>query len=249
MLTITQLAKLSGVSTRTLRHYDAIGLLRPCAHTEAGHRLYRNEQTLLLQQILLYKEMGLSLQQIQQLLYSAAFQLEEALEVHLQQLQEQQKQLAQKIKTVAQTLRYVKGEITMTTNEQFEGLKKQKLAQNEAQYGEEIRQKYGEESVMAAYGQLKEMTKEKYEGAQQLEQQIFTLLTAMLTEEHDETLLEIAELHKRWLSMYWPKYTKVAHRGLSEMYVTDERFTQYYDEHAGEGATAVLYKAIQRYTQ
>lgn len=249
MLSITELAKLSGVSTRTLRHYDAIGLLRPAAHTKAGYRLYRHEQTLLLQQILLYKHMGMPLEQIQQLLYSPTFELEDALQQHLQQLEQQQVQLQQKMHTVAQTLRYVKGEFTMTTNEQFKGFKQQKLAHNEAQYGEEIRQKYGEESVIAAYGQFQDMSREKYEGAQQLEQQLFTLLTAMLQQEDDDTLLEIAELHKRWLSMYWPKYTKTAHRGLSEMYIADERFTSYYDERAGEDATAMLYKAIQRYTQ
>lgn len=154
-----------------------------------------------------------------------------------------------KVQTVQRTLRYVKGEITMKTNEQFEGLKQQQIVQNEALYGDEVRATYGEESVMAAYGQFQQMTPAQYEGAKNLEAQIFTLLRDVLNDEDDDTLLEIAELHKRWLSMYWPKYTKIAHRGLSELYVADERFTSYYDAHVGDGATKLLYKAIQLYTK
>lgn len=137
----------------------------------------------------------------------------------------------------------------MKTNEQFEGLKQQQIVQNEALYGDEVRATYGEESVMAAYGQFQQMTPAQYEGAKNLEAQIFTLLRDVLNDEDDDTLLEIAELHKRWLSMYWPKYTKIAHRGLSELYVADERFTSYYDAHVGDGATKLLYKAIQLYTK
>ena len=137
----------------------------------------------------------------------------------------------------------------MTTNEQFEGLKAQKVAENEALYGEEIRTKYGEQSVMAAYGTFQQMSAAQYDGAIQLENQLFVLLAHMLAQEEEDTMFEIAELHKRWLSMYWPKYTKVAHRALSEMYVADERFTRYYDEHAGNGATLLLQKAIQQYTE
>ncbi|OCS92896.1 MerR family transcriptional regulator [Caryophanon latum] len=248
MLSITALASMSGVSTRTLRHYDAIGLLQPAAYSDAGYRMYEESQTLVLQQIMLYKQMGLSLPAIQELLYNPSFDVQEALAQHLKQLQQQQQILAQQMETLQRTLRYVKGEITMTTNEQFEGFKQQKVAENEALYGEEIRGKYGEQSVMSAYGQFKQMTPEQYEGATQLENQLFALLADMLVHEEEETMLEIAELHKRWLSMYWPKYTKQAHRGLSEMYIADERFTQYYDKRAGEGATQLLYKAIQQYT-
>ena len=77
----------------------------------------------------------------------------------------------------------------MTANEQFEGFKQQQLAQNEAQYGQEIRAKYGEESVKAAYNQYKNLTPQQFEGAQNLENQLFTLLGHMLEQEDAETLL------------------------------------------------------------
>lgn len=249
MLLIKTLAKQSGVSARTLRHYDDIGLLKPAAYSASGYRMYDEQQVLLLQQILLYKQMGLSLENIKQLLHDSSFTIEQALQQHLVRLQEQQHMLEVKVQTVQRTLRYVKGEITMKTNEQFEGLKQQQIVQNEALYGDEVRATYGEESVMAAYGQFQQMTPAQYEGAKNLEAQIFTLLRDVLNDEDDDTLLEIAELHKRWLSMYWPKYTKIAHRGLSELYVADERFTSYYDAHVGDGATKLLYKAIQLYTK
>ncbi|OCS88265.1 MerR family transcriptional regulator [Caryophanon tenue] len=248
MYTIKQLADLSGVTTRTLRHYDAIGLFQPTSYSDAGYRLYAPEQTLVLQQILLYRDMGLSLPQIQAFITDEQFSLEQALQNHYVALQQQAKQLEQKMHTVEKTLQYIKGEVTMTQHEQFEGFKKQQIEQNEQAYGQEIRQKYGEESVMAAYGKMKDMTEVQYEAAQRLESQVFSLLRDMLVAQDDETMLEIAELHKRWLSMYWPKYTTVAHAGLASMYIADERFTAYYDERAGVGATQLLYEAIMRYT-
>lgn len=248
MLTIKQLATLSGVTTRTLRHYDEIGLFQPVAHSESGYRLYDEQQSIILQQILLYRQMGLTLSDIAHIVHATDFDVQQALEMHLAHLQQEVQQLQQKMQTVEKTLRYVKGEITMTANEQFEGFKQQQLAQNEARYGQEIRAKYGEESVKAAYNQYKNLTPQQFEGAQNLENQLFTLLGHMLEQEDAETLLEIAELHKRWLSMYWPTYTKEAHKGLAEMYIADERFTAYYDERVATGATQLLYKAIAIYT-
>jgi hypothetical protein len=55
-------------------------------------------------------------------------------------------------------------------------------------------------------------------------------------------------LHRKWLSFFWPEYSKEAHAGLAEMYVADERFTAYYDQHK-EGAARFLRDAIVSYTK
>ena len=57
----------------------------------------------------------------------------------------------------------------------------------------------------------------------------------------------LAELHKKWLSIYWDKYSKEAHAGVAQMYVCDERFKEYYDKH-GEGLAEFLRDAIVEYT-
>lgn len=59
---------------------------------------------------------------------------------------------------------------------------------------------------------------------------------------------EIAALHKAWLLFSWKEYSGAAHKGLSEMYLADERFTRYYDEKSGIGAMKALYQIIQQYT-
>ena len=129
----------------------------------------------------------------------------------------------------------------------FKEVKADWLEMNEKQYGEEIRQKYGEQSVMAAYGKVADMTEAQFNAAHQLEQSLFKRLKEAMEDDSKELYLEIAELHKRWLSFYWPKYTKQAHAGLAQMYLADERFTQYYDEQISDGATQLLFDAIKQY--
>ena len=125
------------------------------------------------------------------------------------------------------------------------------IEQNEETYGEEIRQQFGEETVLATYGKLKEMTEEQYEAVRQLELQLFERLKEELEVQSpsEDLMLEIAELHKRWLSFYWVKYSEDAHTGLAHMYLLDERFTQYYDSQVMPGATKLLVDCIHLYTK
>lgn len=90
--TIGQLAELAGVSTRTLRYYDRIGLLKPLYVDDSGYRWYGERELDLLQQILFYRERGFALAQISDLLYSENFDLVRALEDHLMDLERRQAQ-------------------------------------------------------------------------------------------------------------------------------------------------------------
>lgn len=140
----------------------------------------------------------------------------------------------------------------MMTNEQkFEAFKNKLIEDNDKQYGEEIRGKYGEEQVLANYGKLKNMTEEQYESVNQLEKMLFERLKEAKAngDASAEVAMEAAELHKRWLSFYWAKYTPQAHAGLAQMYIHDERFTAYYDDKVGKGATQFLHDAILEYVK
>ena len=248
---INELVKLSGVSARTLRYYDEIGLLKPSMVEQNGYRQYSQPDIDRLQQILFYRALDFKLEQIKVLLEDPQFEVKEALRNQQRLLEKKRNYIDGLLQTIAQTIDTMEGETTMTNEQKFEAFKNKLIEDNEQAYGEEIRQKYGEQQVLEGYGKLKEMTEQQYEAVQQLEQQLFARLQEALVE-NDATsgvAMEAAELHKRWLSFYWKKYTKEAHVGLAQMYMHDERFTTYYDSQVGEGATRLLHDAIVAYAK
>ena len=137
----------------------------------------------------------------------------------------------------------------MTNEEKFELFKEKLIEENEEKYGEELREKYDEQTIMESYGKIKELTEEQYKAVQELEHNLFERLKEAMEDGDPSSSVaaEVAELHKRWLSFYWAKYTKEAHVGLAQMYSFDERFITYYDSRVGEGATAFLIAAIENY--
>ncbi|MBD8034742.1 MULTISPECIES: MerR family transcriptional regulator [Solibacillus] len=247
---VNELAKLSGVSARTLRYYDEIDLLKPSAVEQNGYRKYSQSDIDRLQQILFYRELDFKLEEIKNFLNDPNFEVKEVLKKQYGLLQKKRNYLDKLLETINQTINMLEGDIKMTNEEKFKVFKNKLVEENEQNYGQEIREKYGEEQVDASYGKLKNMSEEQYEAMQQLEKQLFERLKEAM-EQGDTTsaiAMEAAELHKRWLSFSWAKYTKEAHQGLAQMYIYDERFTSYYDQRVGEGATQFLHNAISAYT-
>ena len=247
---INELAKLSGVSARTLRYYDQIGLLKPTAIEQNGYRKYSQFDIDRLQQILFYRELDFKLEEIKDLLNDPNFEVKEVLKKQYGLLQKKRNYLDRLLETINQTINMLEGDIKMTNEEKFNAFKNKLVEENEQNYGQEIREKYGEEQVEASYGKLKSMTEEQFEAKQQLEKQLFERLKEAMVQGDTTSAIamEAAELHKRWLSFSWAKYTKEAHQGLAQMYLYDERFTSYYDQQVGEGATQFLHDAIVVYT-
>ncbi len=169
---ITTLSKLSGVSSRTLRYYDEIGLLPPAYTDKTGCRYYENKQVHLLQQILFYKARGFCLSSICNILYQENFDILQALEYHLIALQKQQNQLTQMIQTVQKTIQDQKGEKTMQDTEKFICFKEQVISAHEATYGTELRQQYGEAQIHATHEKIRTMTMADYERFQNLKCEI-----------------------------------------------------------------------------
>jgi DNA-binding transcriptional MerR regulator len=117
-LSIKQLSTLAGVSVRTLHFYDQIGLLTPQRERENNYRFYSRESLIRLQQILFYREMDLSLEQIGRILNDPAFDLISALENHREALTGKVKRLTTLLQTIDNTIRNLKGQKEMT-NGQF----------------------------------------------------------------------------------------------------------------------------------
>ncbi len=119
--TVKTLAKLSGISIRTLRFYDTIGLLKPAYYGDNKYRYYEEEQTLMLQQILFYREIGLSLNDIQRIISSDDFNKIDALISHKQILAQSLDRTRKLMKTIDQTIAHLRGKITMRDEELFFG--------------------------------------------------------------------------------------------------------------------------------
>ncbi len=139
--TIQELAQLSGVSTRTLRYYDEIGLLKPARTNEAGYRFYGQAQVDLLQQILFYRALDMKLATIQDIIQAPHFQHFKALKSHRAALLKRKEQLETILQTVEKTILSIEGEKPMSNEEKFNGFKEKLVEDNENKYGQEIRAK------------------------------------------------------------------------------------------------------------
>ena len=229
---ISQLSKLSGVSARTLRYYDEINLLHPSRTNEAGYRFYGDKEVNLLQQILFYRERGLSLEKIRFILYDENFDMLKALNEHLTELENRRERLSKLIDTVKDTIASVKGEFIMCDSEKFEAFKKDVVDQYEKLYGEEAREKYGDSEVDMAVNKVLSLSKEDYEKFQTLGKKVMEALKAAVISKaspESETGRSVASLHKEWLGYSWKNYTEQKHKGVVSLYVQDERFKKYYD--------------------
>lgn len=245
--TIQKLAHLAGISTRTLRYYDQIGLLSPARTNEAGYRIYGTKEVDVLQQILFYKEMGLELAQIKEAIQDAEFDSLAALHSHLEKLIEKRRQIDLLIENVKKTIGKEEGKNKMSDQEKFEGFKKELVEKNEQKYGKEVREKYGDEVVDQSNANMMGLTEEQYTHMQKLGEKINLLLEeAVKNHEYveDEIGERVALLHKEWLGYTWQTYSTQAHRGLVQMYVLDERFKAYYDKNV-EGCAEFLKQAVE----
>lgn len=247
--TVQKLGQLAGVSTRTLRYYDEIGILKPARMNSSGYRIYGQDEVNLLQQIMFYRELGVSLDRIKEIVTDPTFNSALALKEHREQLLDKRKQLDLLISNVEKTIAATEGRMNMSNKEKFEGFKQKLVDDNEKKYGKEIREKYGDDKVNKSNQKLLNMTEEQHEEVTRLANEVIsTLVEAYKTgNPAGELAQKAADLHKQWLTFYWNEYSKEAHAGLAQMYVDDERFTQYYDQHQ-PGAAEFLRDAIHIYT-
>ena len=248
--TINKLAGTSGVSTRTLRYYDQIGLLCPARFSSNGYRIYSQNEVDLLQQILFYRELGVPLEEIGRILNAPDYDKDKALEGHLSALMQKKGQIELLIDNVIKTISSQKGETTMNNAEKFEGFKQKLINDNETVYGKEIREKYGNHSIDASNGRVKGMSKERWEQSQTLSASINDILKEAL-EQGDpasESAQKACDLHRQWLCLFWEDgtYSKETHLEIARMYCDDDRFKKYYEAIA-PGATGFLLCAMKIY--
>ncbi len=248
--TINNLAKIAKISTRTLRYYDQIGLLKPARINSSNYRIYGQIEVDKLQQILFYRELGFELDSIKKIINAPNFKKEKALYEHLVTLQKKRMQINLLIKNLTKTIDSDKNLISMTDKEKFEGFKQKMIDTNEQKYGEEIRKKYDDSVVDATNSKIIEMTPEKYKEVEVLNKELNETLKAAVKTANPagELAQKVCELHKKWICSYWADgmYSKSAHKALAQSYVDDTRFTAYYDKIA-PGSAKFLRDAVNIY--
>lgn len=243
---IGELARMAGITTRTLRFYEEAGLLAPSGRSERGYRLYRGADVDRLQEILLLRRCGVAVRDIGPLLSTSPAERAELLARHLEQLHAERRRLSRLIATVERTLETLEGAKTMSDDEKFEGFKQELVNDNERRFGAEARRRYGDDAVDEGNRKMLKMSRQEYADFRTLEEQIRSELERAVAAGDDPAGAvgkRVFELHRTWLGYTWPAYSAEAHRGLAEGYMADERFRSYYDR-AIEGCTAWLRDAI-----
>jgi len=129
--TVQKLASLSGVSVRTLHHYDEIGLLKPAYIGGNGYRYYEEEQLLLLQQILFFRNLGFELKQIREIVKKSDFDRISALHSHRKMLMRELEKTQELIETIDNTIKHLQGKKKMKDNQFFKGLNSPKQKEYE----------------------------------------------------------------------------------------------------------------------
>ena len=242
---VNHLAKLAGVSVRTLHHYDRLGLLKPSIRTEAKYRMYGEKELIRLQQILFYKELDFSLGEIFSILEDPDFNMVMALESHKLALQARQYRLLTLLTTIDKTISTLKGERVMLTNEElYEGFPKGQS------YRQEAVAKYGGKEVEASEQNLRQQGKAGFEQLKTDQQNITKTLISMVTQAPTSAPVQqqIAR-HYANIRGFWgeelcrSKNMAEAYKGLAQLYLDDPRFTSQNDQANPEYA-AFLSKAM-----
>ncbi len=238
---IREVAQLTGVTIRTLRYYDEIGLLKPHQVSEAGYRLYDEGDLALLQQILFFRELDFPLRQIKEILGSPGYNRTEALKKQRELLLLKRARLDGLLGLLEHTL---KGDAAMRFQE-FDSSEFEKTRQ---EYAREAQERWGDTQAWRAQEQkTRNYTREDWAAVQEHTAQIFSRFAAVRDTPPDSP--EAQTLVKAWqdfITEHFYPCTKEILAGLGEMYLADERFTRSIDK-AGEGTAEFLSKAIAVY--
>lgn len=238
-----EVASLSGVSVRTLHHYDAIGLLCPERNPENGYREYGEEELDRLQQILFFKECGFPLAMIQKLLGSTSFDRETAFELQKKILLYERDRIDVMLGTLEKTIQAMKGETCMTQKEKFIGFD---MSQNV--YEEEARRLWGDEVVDQSNANIASKSKEEQLAIAKGMDDLFTELAAIRSEAPDSEASQQAmeHMYQYFNGNFGYQYSPEAFANLGQMYVSDSRFTEAIDRY-GEGLASFLAEAMRIY--
>jgi len=228
--TVGQLATLAGVSVRTLHHYDAIGLLSPSDRTAAGYRVYRHEDLEQLQQILLYRELDLSLDAIGRLTLDPAFDRRAALVAQRAELAGRAKRMTAILAAIDAALDALSKGEPMNDTEMFEVFGDFDPKQHEAEASE----RWGDTDPFAESARrTARYTKDDWKRIKEDGAAVTAELGAQLQsgkEPDDPAVQALVDRHREQISRWFYPCSIEMQVNLAEMYVADPRFAATYDK-------------------
>jgi DNA-binding transcriptional MerR regulator len=231
-LTVKQLAAISGVTVRTLHHYDEIGLLKPAWIGENGYRYYGRAQLLRLQQILFHREFGVPLNEIAELLDIEGEDQVGVLLRHRERLEAEAKRYAELIDTIDLTIAGIRGQGEMKNADLYRGFSSEKQAEYEGwlieRYGDRMRADI-ERSKKAMAGMNEAEQKAAMQELHDVEQALAEGLRRGVDPAADAIDMLI-QRHRAWVASAWDRPCTVeAYSGLADLYLSHPDFVQRYE--------------------
>lgn len=242
MYLIKKVSEMSGVSVRTLRHYDEIGLLSPQKHGN-GYRYYSEEDMSFLQMILFYKYLGFSLKQIKDMLKQEESEILSHLKKQLILMQTEKQRLLTLIDTLEKTIEAQERRVTMSTKEKFNGF----TYQDNQKYKQDAINKYGKEVVEQAIEKQRGREQEVTDGFNKIFFAFSENILKGLKPVSEENIDLAERLHKH-LCKYSFDCTIDVFSSIGYGYVQNEEFKNNLDKF-GEGTAQYVCDAIQQYVK
>jgi MerR family transcriptional regulator, thiopeptide resistance regulator len=240
---VKEVAELSGLTIRALHHYDAIGLLTPSTRSAPGYRLYDDDDLVRLQQILIGRELGLSLEDIRRSLDDPDFDRREALLAQRAALAERADRAAEMIRAIDTALTAIEendmGKIDMTKI--FDGF-------DPDQYEDEVKQRWGNTDAYKISAQrTKSYTESDWRRFKDEQGAIHADAIAAMkagVPSDDARAMDIAERHRLSIDRWFYPCSPKMHCGLADLWEADRRYADNIDKY-GPGLTEYLAAAVR----
>lgn len=242
LYTVNKLANLAGVSVRTLHYYDEVGLLKPKSRSESGYRYYGEEAVVRLQQIMFFRELGFSLDEIGKIISKPDFNVLEALQSHRTLLTKKAERINALLATVDKTIKKLKGEVKMEIKEYYQGFSDERIEK----YREEVRQRWGEKTLQESEERVIKMGKAKFAALQAEGGKIFQAISDNMSKGYESSVVQaqVAEWRK-WLENFH-HYSDEAVLGLGQMYSQSPDFAEFFRK-IHQDLPEFFTKAIEHY--
>ena len=240
--TVKKLAGLAGVSVRTLHYYDQVGLLKPEFRSSNGYRHYGENAVVRLQQIMFFRELDFSVEEIKKIMSRPDFNVLQALDGHRVLLKKRQERLKELLATVDRTVRKIKGEREMSIKEYYQGFSGEQIEK----YRREVRERWGEKALEESEARVMKMDKQAWTALQQEGNRIFQAIADNMAKGYDSP--EVQAQVKKWQAWleHFHHYSGEALLGLGRAYSQDPDFAAFY-RRINKDLPGFFTKAIEYY--
>ncbi len=247
---VSQLSRIAGVSVRALHHYDELGLLTPSGRTEAGYRLYTDDDLLRLQQILIQRELGFPLEAIRQWLDDPAFDRRAALRQQREEIRRRAELARSMLTSIDRALAMLEGAEPSPGEEVdqaslFDGF-------DPAKYEVEAEERWGHTEAFEIWRtRSRQYTERVWQAIKQEQSAVYVAVLEVQrsgSAPDDIAAMEVAERHRLFIDQWFSPCSHAMHEGLASLYEGDRRFAANIDLH-GSGLTPFLVAAIRANAQ